>query len=596
MADYLDPDLPIRQRVEDLLGRMTVAEKAALMFHPSTQPGDDTVARAVAEEDVVARGISHFNVLGGDDSAAVAAWHNTLQEMAESTRLGIPVTLSSDPRHGFRDNPFTGQALDSLSRWPETTGIAAIGTVGAARAYADAIRREFLAMGIRVYLGPMADIFSEPRWSRGFGTWGEDPARVAELTVAFIEALRGGAALGPKSVAAVVKHFPGGGPQLRGDDAHDPRYPEQVYPGGQQELHIEPFIKAFAAGATQVMTYYGKPVGTDWPEVGFGFNEPVVKGILRRRLGFDGIVVTDWNLLESTQVGGIEFGPNGWGLEDRTPLERTRIALDAGVDQFGGDRNPALIEELVDAGQIAEARLDESVRRLLSEKFRLGAFEHRRVDVESARTVCGSPELLEAGRQAQRESLVLLSRKDAAPIPASARLFLDGLSAEGADLPNEIVDSPALADAIIVRRDCPHEPGRGSLGDFFRGGSLEFTEGTIGLLRGYAAHAPVHIAVFLERPAVLAPLAEIATTLVGDFGTSDAVVLDALTGRAPFTGTLPFDIPSSMAAVEASREDVPFDSADPTFRFGHGIRTEAVARVGAVPHSRGERADAQAGA
>jgi beta-glucosidase len=579
MADYLDPALPIDRRVEDLLTRMTVAEKAALMFHPSTQPGDTGAALAAAEGDVVTRGISHFNVLGGDDSVAVARWHNTIQEMAENTRLGIPVTLSSDPRHGFRDNPFTGQALDSLSRWPETTGIAAIGTADAARAYGEAVRREFLAMGIRVYLGPMADIFSEPRWSRGSGTWGEDPARVAEFTVAFIEALRGGTELGADSVAAVVKHFPGGGPQLRGDDAHDPRYPEQVYPGGQQELHIEPFARAFAAGATQVMTYYGKPVGTEWPEVGFAFNEPVVRDILRRRLRFDGIVMTDWNVLESTPMGGLEFGPNGWGLEDRTPVERTRIALQVGVDQFGGDRNPALIEELVDNGQIAESRLDESVRRLLREKFRLGAFEHRRVDVDATRAICGSPELMQAGRQAQQDSLVLISRRDPAPLPPSARLFLDGLTGEGTDLPNEIVDDPNLADAIVVRRDAPFEEGRGSLGDFFRGGSLEFSPAELAQLRGYAAMAPVHIAVFLERPAVLAPLVEIAATVVGDFGASDAVVLDALAGRTPFTGTLPFDIPSSMVAVEASREDVPFDTAGATFRFGHGIRTEVTTTV-----------------
>lgn len=133
MNDYLDPSLPIDRRVDDLLGRMSVAEKAALMFHPSTEPGGGalthTQAVSAAELNLVERGITHFNVLGGEDSAAVAAWHNTLQEFAKSTRLGIPVTLSSDPQHGFRSNPFTGRALDSLSRWPETTGIAAISGV-----------------------------------------------------------------------------------------------------------------------------------------------------------------------------------------------------------------------------------------------------------------------------------------------------------------------------------------------------------------------------------------------------------------------------------------------------------------------------------
>ncbi|WP_022892718.1 glycoside hydrolase family 3 protein [Agromyces subbeticus] len=578
MNDYRDPALPVDRRVDDLLGRMTVAEKAALMFHPSTAPAGDGLSEAdaiaAAERFAGERGISHFNVLGGQDSAAVAAWHNTLQEIAEATRLGIPVTLSTDPRHGFRSNLFTGQALDSLSRWPDAPGIAAIGGLDAARSFGDTMRRELLAMGIRVFLGPMADLFTEPRWSRGSGTFGEHPERVAELTVAFIEALRGGTELGPDSVAAVVKHFPGGGPQLNGDDAHDPRYPEQVYPGGMQELHLEPFTRAFAAGATQVMTYYGKPVGTEWEEVGFAFNAPVVRDILRRRLGFDGIVVTDWNLLESESVAGLEFGPNGWGLEHLTPVERAAIAIDVGVDQFGGDRNPALVEELVDSGRITEARIDESVRRLLHEKFQLGAFEHRRVDTEAARAECGSPVFFERGVAAQRASLVLLAENHGArALAAGSRVLLDGVSPDALPAADLVaVDELDQADAVLVRLDSPFEPGRGSLGDFFRGGSLAFTGEVVERMRRYAEHAPVYVSVYLERPAVLTPLLDIAAVVVGDFGASDAVVLDAFTGRAAFSGTLPFDLPSSMAAVEASREDVPFDTADPLFRTGFGLQ------------------------
>ncbi|MFH8253264.1 glycoside hydrolase family 3 protein [Microbacterium sp. B2969] len=577
MNDYLDPTLPINRRVDDLLARMTVAEKAGLMFHPTTEPGgpalDNAAALRDAELNVVTRGISHFNVLGGEDSAAVACWHNTLQDLAASTRLGIPVTVSSDPRHGFRSNPFTGQSLESLSRWPETTGIAAIPGTDAARDYADIIRREFLAMGIRVYLGPMADIFSEPRWSRGFGTFGENPARVAELTVAFIEGLRGSPTLGRESVAAVVKHFPGGGPQLRGDDAHDFRYPEQVYPGGMQELHIEPFEKAFAAGATQVMTYYGKPVGTDWDEVGFAFNAPVVQGILRRRLGFDGIVITDWNLLESEQMGDLTFGPNGWGLEHLSPLERARIAIDAGVDQFGGDRNTTLIEELVDNGMVAEERLDRSVRRLLHEKLQLGLFENRHVDVENARATCGAPVYFEKGAAAQRASLVLLS-DGAGPLDENARVFVDGVRDISGIATTDTIEN---AEAIIVRLEAPFEPGRGSVvAEYFHGGTLDFSEDTIARLRVYADKAPLYVSVFLERPAILAPLLTLGATVIGEFGASDQVVIDAFAARTSLTGVLPFDIPSSMDAVERSREDVPFDTEAPTFRAGFGIAREAV--------------------
>ncbi|MFE4079201.1 glycoside hydrolase family 3 protein [Paenarthrobacter sp. YIM B13468] len=582
MNEYRDPSLPVELRVEDLLRRMTVAEKAALMFHPSTSPsgGDLTQADALAAAEfyVGNLGINHFNVLGGKDSLVVAEWHNTLQEIAEGTRLGIPVTLSSDPRHGFRSNPFTGQALGILSHWPETTGMAAIGDVVSVRAYGDTMRQELRAMGVRVLLGPMADIFSEPRWSRGSGTFGEDPERVAALTVAFIEGLRGGKYMGAHSVSAVVKHFPGAGPQLKGDDAHDPRYPDQVYPGGMQDLHLMPFRRALAAGASQVMTYYGKPVGTSWDEVGFAFNGPVVRDILRRQLRFNGVVLTDWNLLEAEQIGGITFGPNGWGLEHLDSKERAAIAIDVGVDQFGGDRNPELIEELVDSGRISEARIDQSARRLLAEKFRLGVFEHRRVDLKNARSICGSAIFTERGIAAQRASLVLLSvDKAALPLTAGTRVHLDGFAPE--DITEELViaDDPATAEAILVKLDAPFEPGRGSLGDFFHGGTLEFPLETVERVTNYAKQAPVYLTVYLERPAVLTPFIGLAAVVIGEFGASNKVLCDALTGRSPITGTLPFDLPSSMADVEASREDVPFDTADPLFHTGFGLQRPVIA-------------------
>ncbi|MEN2740214.1 glycoside hydrolase family 3 N-terminal domain-containing protein [Microbacterium sp. X-17] len=573
MDAYLDPAYSPERRAADLAGRMTVAEKAGLLFQPSTTPVGEA-GRREAIDDVTVRLVSHFNVLDGEGSEEIARWHNTLQEMAESTRLGIPVTLSSDPRHGFRSSPFTGQALGSLSRWPETTGIAAIDEPGAAARFGETVRREMLAMGVRVYLGPMADIYSEPRWSRGFGTFGEDPERVSALTAEFIRALRGGAELGPDSVAAVVKHFPGAGPQKDGDDAHDARYKEQVYPGGRQALHLRPFEAAFQAGATQVMTYYGMPVGTDWDEVGFAFNEPVVQGLLRQRLGFGGIVVTDWNVIDAAHIGGMTFGPNGWGLEDRTPLERLRIALNAGVDQFGGDRGTELIEELVDSGELPAKRLDASVIRLLTEKFRLGLFERRRVDPARAGEICGAPDVTQLGLDAQEKSLVLLKDGNAGggigSLVEGSAVYADGCTVPGGSGFVAVAD-PAAAEAIVVRLDAPFESGRGSMGDFFHGGSLAFPATTLEKLRGYAASAPVFAAVYLERPAVLQPLLEIATVVVGEFGVGDDVLFGALGGRTAFTGRLPFDIPSSMPAVEASREDVPFDTADPTFRAGYGL-------------------------
>ena len=136
----------------------------------------------------------------------------------------------------------------------------------------------------------------------------------------------------------------------------------------------------------------------------------------------------------------------------------------------------------------------------------------------------------------------------------------------------DVTEDIAEAEAIVVRLEAPFEPGRGSVvAEYFHGGTLAFSDDTITRLRNYATHAPLYVAVFLERPAILGPLVDLGATVIGDFGASDRVVLDAFAGREPLTGTLPFDIPSSMAAVEASREDVPFDTDAPLFRSGFGV-------------------------
>ncbi|MFI9559510.1 glycoside hydrolase family 3 protein [Nonomuraea endophytica] len=571
---YLNPSLPIEERVDDLLSQMTLEEKAGQLFHTANvmhpdgdllETPDEANGVRTAAELVARRNITHFNLLNGDNPHAIAEWHNRLQDLAASTRLGIPVTVSTDPRHGLFSSPATGMVTDALSRWPEHTGLAATGSAELVREYGDAVRRELGAMGIRVFLGPMADLYTDPRWSRGYGTFGEDPELAARLTGAFIEGLRGD---DPHTeVAAMVKHFPGGGPQKDGNDAHDPRYPEQVYPGSQQNLHLLPFESAFAAGVTQIMTYYGMPVGTSWEEVGFAFNKPVVTGLLREHYGFDGIVCADWNVIEGTMLAGEPFGPNGWGLAHLTPLQRMARALDAGVDQFGGDDNPALVVELVRSGQISEQRVDASVRRLLREKFRLGLFERRHVDVEEAVRVVGADPLRSVGRTAQRQSLVLLQNSGVLPLPSDAKVYTEGL-AYGSAVPLH------EADVAILRLHAPYEKDGRALSEWFHGGDLRWPGDQIDHVRRIAATLPTVVLVYLERPAILTPLAEVAAAVVGDFGSDDDVLLDLVFGRYGSSGRLPFDLPSSMKAVEESREDVPFDTADPLFRFGSGLVLE----------------------
>ncbi|MFF1831477.1 glycoside hydrolase family 3 protein [Paenarthrobacter sp. NPDC058040] len=585
--DYRNAALTAEQRTEDLLKDMTLREKAGLMFQPATvlpEPGGLTPEDAwnKAKEDIITRHISHLHVVNGTHAEEIAEWTNRLQQLAQETRLGIPITFSTDPRNGFGGTPFTGQALTGLSKWPDATGIAASGDPQTAKAFGDTIRQEFLAMGIRLYLGPMADLFTEPRWSRGWGTFGEDVEIASTMVAAFIEGLRGSATLGPESLAAVVKHFPGAGPQQGGHDAHDARFPEQVYPGNQQELHLRPFEAAFAAGVTQVMPYYGMPVKTEWDERGFAFNVPVIDGLLRKRYHFDGIVVSDWNVIDAAIVDGHRFGPNAYGVESLTPMERIHLALAAGIDQFGGDRLPELVVQLVQSGQVTEDRINTSVRRLLLEKFRLGLFDNRFVDIQRAAAISASPALQENSREAQRASLTLIKNETSdgsavLPLIPGTRVYAEGFSWTGEAIALELVASPDDADICLIHLQTPWSPDPDNvLGDLFHSGSLEFDQPTIDHLAELAAKAPVVASVYLERPAVLSAVLPHCSAVIGEFGVSPKVLIDVLTGASPFTGTLPFDLPSSYAAVTVSREDVPFDTASPLFTHGHGLTLDAV--------------------
>lgn len=311
------------------------------------------------------------------------------------------------------------------------------------------------------------------------------------------------------------------------------------------------------------MPYYGMPVGTEYEEVGFSFNKQIIQGLLREELGYDGVVCSDWGILSRTP----------WGVESLSFDERMIKALHAGIDQFGGEFQPGALVDLVRRGLIEESRLDVSVRRLLREKFRLGLFENPYVDVDAADALVGTPDARAAGLRAQSAAVTVLVNGADAHLPLSGRprVYAEGL--EPAELAGwaHVVADPARADVAIVRTMAPWEPRTGEMDGMFHAGSLDFHDDELARLREIAAHAPLILDVYLDRPAILAPVLEIATTLTVNFGASGRAYADVLFGAERPQGRLPLDIPSSMAAVEASAPDAPFDTADPTFRFGDGI-------------------------
>lgn len=611
---YEDPRLSPEERTEDLLGRLSLEEKVGLMFHTVIEVGPEgalldgpgQIAKSATAEVVIGRSMNHFNVHGLPDARTAAAWHNRLQRLAESTPHGIPVTVSTDPRHAAAQNAGASWATSFFSQWPEPLGLGAIGEVELVRRFADTVRREYTGVGIRAALHPTADLATEPRWARQRECFGQDPELVGQLTEAYLDGLAGRAtdpSCGPDVgngpviatatdatgstqrtvpwVQATTKHFPGAGPQADGEDAHFPYGRDQVYPGGRFEDHLEPFRRAIAAGTPAIMPYYGRPVGlvVDGEEieaVGFGYNRQVITGLLRLELGFDGVIITDWELVNDNHVGDQVLPARAWGVEHLDPTGRMAKILEAGADQFGGEECTDLLLGLVRTGVIPEERIDASARRLLLVKFRLGLFDDPYVDEDAAERV-GTREDVAAGHEAQSRSVVVLCNEGGIlPLITAGTeraIYLEGVDpAEGARL-GRVVQDPAEADLALVRLGAPFEPRSDLfLEAWFHQGSLEFPPGLPVRLARLRTHCPVVLDVDLDRAAVLTPLIEVTDVLTATFGVSDGAWIDAITGVVPPCGRLPIELPRSMDAVRASFEDVPGGTEDPLFPVGHGLR------------------------
>ncbi|OPX12478.1 glycoside hydrolase family 3 protein [Mycobacterium sp. AT1] len=582
---YQDPSVSIDERVEDLLARMPLTDKVGLFFHTLVGVGDPDQPHPMfgfpAVTELIDSGITHFNILGSaPDGRQFAKWHNQIQRIALERPLGIPVTFSTDPRHHFTDNPLTQMMAGPFSQWPEMLGLAAIGSEQLVETFADIARQEYLAAGIRVALHPQIDLATEPRWARISATFGEDADLTSRLVGSYILGFQR-RDFGADSVSTMTKHFPGGGPQKDGTDPHFATGREQVYPGNNFGYHLQPFEAAIAAGTRQMMPYYGMPVGTEYEEVGFGFNQGIITGLLREHLGFDGIVCTDWGLIVDHADAGDIGTARAWGVEHLSVPDRVLKAINAGVDQFGGEECVDVLVALVDDGKVSESRIDQSARRLLREKFLLGLFDRPFVDEDAAAATIGRKDFRAAGLQAQKHAVTLLVNRPAAdggptlPLRRGIKVYAEGISPEALSAYATPVADPTDAEVALVRLQAPYQAGGDGFAAFFHQGSLEFPVERLETLDALCATVPTVIDVYLDRPAVLTEIAGTAAGLVANYGIAEAALLSVLFGESDPRGRLPFDLPRSDAAVIASDGDVPFATEDPVFRFGHGLRYAA---------------------
>ncbi|WP_442854038.1 glycoside hydrolase family 3 protein [Arthrobacter sp. Leaf337] len=598
MDPFENPDLSPHERAADLVARLSLEEKAGLMFHTVIETGPDgtlletpgNISKSPTSTVILGKFMNHFNIHALGTAREAARWSNTLQALAEQTPHGIPVTISTDPRHAFIENSGVSFTAAHFSQWPEPIGLAAAGSADLIRRFAEIARTEYTAVGIRAALHPTVDLATEPRWCRQAGTFGQDSELSSKYVVEYLQGFQGDE-LGPDSVACTTKHFPGGGPQRDGEDAHFPYGREQVYPGGRFDEHLAPFRAAIAEKTSAIMPYYGMPIGVELDgepveEVGFGYNKQIITNLLRDKLGYDGVVLSDWELVNDNIVGDQVLPARAWGVEELTAPERMLKILNAGVDQFGGEECTELLLGLVRDGLVSEERLDESARRLLLVKFQLGLFDNPFVDEDAAAEIVGNAEFRREGHRAQARSVTVLANGThdggtALPLAGSPAVYVEGMDPLSFDGFGTVVQDPEQADVAVIRLHSPWDHRDDLfLEQHFHAGSLDFPPGLVSRLRTLAAKVPLIIDVRLDRPAILTPLAGFAAALVGTFGVSDTALLDALFGSVEPQGSLPFDIPRSMDAVRASRSDVPGDTADPLFRFGHGLRLPHLPQAG----------------
>ena len=417
---------PAYERAVDLASRLTIEEIAGLMLYSAHQavPSDqltDAQKKFLSEDNLRA-----VLVTTVESPEVAARWNNNMQAFVEALGKGIPANNSSDPRNETSATAeFNAGSGGKISLWPSPLGLAATFDPDLVRLFGNIASKEYRALGIATALSPQIDLATEPRWNRFNGTFGEDPNLDTDLARAYVDGFqttdgsRDG--WGTESVNAMVKHWPSGGPEEGGRDAHFNYGKYAVYPGGNFKTHLQAFTKgAFrlrgkTGSATAVMPYYTISYGID-PEgnnVGNNYSHYLITDLLRDRYGFEGVVCTDWGVTANNR--SIEsFDGKCWGRETLSVAQRHYEVLKAGVDQFGGNNDMGPVLEAYrmwvrDFGEdAARERFEQSAVRLLMNVFRTGLFENPYVDPATASAVVGNAGFMQEGYQAQLRSVVML--------------------------------------------------------------------------------------------------------------------------------------------------------------------------------------------
>ncbi|MBD8030981.1 glycoside hydrolase family 3 protein [Corynebacterium gallinarum] len=636
LSPYEDWRLTPEERARDLVGRMTAEEKAGLMIIGSHHPGyskflpNPKEGQLLNDEDVwrtenPITGVPFLEpvlVTSATDTAInqrhqrylivrdnlspedLTTWTNAVQEVAERSRLGIPVVFTSNPRNHVALVAQFGvnESAGVFSEWPGELGLAALRDPELMETFGEEIAKEWRAGGIHKLYGYMADLASEPRWSRFNGTFGEDPELIADYIGAVVRGMQG-PELSSASVATTIKHFPGGGVRLDGHDPHFAWGQTNEYPteNALYQYHLPPFQAAVDAGCSSIMPYYARPMNnsapqleeqlwmnptTQFEEVAFAYNRTFLQDLLREKMGFEGYINSDSGVIDAMM----------WGVEKLSEPERFAAAVRAGTAIFSDMANPARLLEAVAEGHLEESELNEPVARLLAEIFQLGLFENPYVTDGAA---IGAEAVAALGRKAQIESVTLL-RNDARLLPmdldkalkvyawVTGRTKIEQVQRQleeafGEVFPQvELVSSEAEADLAFVWA----RPEIALFEDDLEGVSLSVDPRDNGVdvdrVREIQATVPTILAVNFTNPWILSELEPGAAAVVATFEIKPELMLVSLAGEGGGPkGKLPLTVPASAEAIAESPRDVPgkflgddyvyVDSTGVAYAYGHGL-------------------------
>lgn len=406
---YQDASLPTDARVDDLLSRMTVAEKAGQLTQyfcfgevpegldvDSLPPEHQVFLRQPQMVEAAASRGGVGSLLFVKDPAVANRYQ---RKVIDGNRHGIPLLFGFDVIHGLRT--VFPVPLAQTASWDPAV-------VEAAQQVA---AREARASGIHWSFAPMIDIARDPRWGRIVESVGEDPYLGSAVAAAQVRGLQGD--LGSDSVLAGPKHFAGYGAARGGRDYDD----ADVSDAELRNVYLPPFKAAIDAGAENIMSAY-----MDLNGVPASGNAWLLTDVLRDELGFTGFVVSDANAVKSMEAQHF--------AEDST--DAAARAIRAGLDMEMAVVDPAFdaLPEAVERGLITESQLDSAVRRVLSAKFRLGLFENPFVDEDTSEAILNDSEHRDLARQVAERSVVLLKNEGSLPVSASASIAVVGRLAD----------------------------------------------------------------------------------------------------------------------------------------------------------------------